>query len=123
MLTQPISQSPNFGYKSILKKEFERGAIPLKRDITGKALKKGYSSVDHTIPKSKGGKSNLFNYSLMDSIANQKRGNKPIKDFIDLESLVEYISIMLDVDTYDLDGVKYIKGWLKNLLKALKENK
>ena len=46
MLTQPISQSPNFGYKSILKKEFERGAIPLKRDITGKALKRGYSSVD-----------------------------------------------------------------------------
>jgi len=111
------------GNKSILKTEFERGRIPLKRDITGHKLKKGYESIDHTIPKSKGGKSNLYNYSLMDTIANNKRGNKPLKPFIDLESLVEYISVMLDVKTPDLDGVDYVRKWLKTLLKAFKENK
>lgn len=118
-----VISSINFGNKSILKTEFESGRIPLKRDITGHKLKKGYETVDHTIPKSKGGKSDLYNYSLMDFTANNKRGNKPIKPFIDLESLVEYICIMLDVKTMNLDGVDYIKKWLKNLLKALKENK
>lgn len=119
MEIQPIT----FGNKSILKTEFDRGNIPLKRDITGHKIKRRESSLDHTIPKSKGGKSDLYNYTIMNPIANNKRGNKPIKQFIDLESLIEYISKMLDVKTMDLDGVNYIKGWLKNLLKAIKENK
>lgn len=115
--------NPNFGYKSILKKEFLRGKIPLKKDITGHKLNPKYISVDHTIPKNKGGKSSLYNYSLMDSFANNKRGEKPIKQFIDLESLVEYIVVMLDVKTMELDGVDYLKGWLRTLLKAMKEGK
>ncbi len=106
-----------------MKTEFERGQIPLKRDITGHLLKKGYITVDHTIPKSKGGKSSLYNYSLMDSFANSARGNKPIKQYIDLESLVEYISVMLDVKTPDLNGVEYMQKWLKTLLRAFKDNK
>lgn len=112
-----------FGHRSILKREFERGLIPLKHDITGHELKRGYESVDHTIPKSKGGKSNLYNYSLMDSYINNRRGNKPIRPFIDLESLIEYINVMLNVKTPDLDGVDYLKGWLKTLLRALREDK
>lgn len=119
MEVQPVI----FGNKSILKTEFDRGNIPLKRDITGHKLKRGESSVDHTIPKSKGGKSDLYNYTLMNPIANNKRGNKSIKQFIDLESLVEYILVMLNVKTMDLDGVDYIKGLLKNLLRAIKEGK
>ena len=47
--------NPNFGYKSILKKEFLSGKIPLKKDITGHKLNPKYLSVDHTIPKNKGG--------------------------------------------------------------------
>ncbi len=111
-----------FGNKSILKTEFDRGNIPLKRDITGHKLKRGESSVDHTIPKSKGGSSSLYNYSLMNPIANNKRSSKPIKQFIDLESLIEYIRVMLEVKTFDLDGVEYLKGWLKILQRAIKEN-
>ena len=59
----------------------------------------------------------------MDSFVNNKRGERPIKQFIDLESLVEYIMVMLNVKTMDLDGVDYLKGWLPNLLKAMKEGK
>lgn len=112
--------SLGFGYKSVLKKDFERGLIPLKRDITGRPLRKDNISVDHTIPKVKGGKSNIYNYSLMDSFINNKRGSKPLKKYIDLESLVEYISVMINVKTADIDGVDYLKGWLKNLLKEIK---
>ncbi len=122
MIISPVD-TITFGNKSILKKEFRKGRIPLKKDITGQPLKKGDETVDHTIPKSKGGKSNLYNYSLMSSVANNKRSNKPIRNFIDLESLIEYIRVMLDVKTMDLDGVDYLRGWLKNFLKALRENK
>lgn len=119
---QPTSQL-TFQYNSILKKEFKRGKIPLKRDITGAVLKRGKATLDHTIPKSKGGKSCLANYSLMNGRANFLRGNQPLKDFIDLESLIEYIQVMLDVKTPNFDGVKYLKGWLPNLKKEIKENK
>lgn len=112
-----------FCNKSVLKTDFDQGLIPLKRDITGHPLKRGETSVDHTIPKSKGGKSNIYNYSIMNPFVNNKRSNKPIKPYIDLEALVEYISVMLDVKTFNIDGVDYVKGWLKNLLKALKEGK
>lgn len=111
----------SFGAKSILKTEFDRGNIPLKRDITGHILKRGEASIDHTIPKSKGGKSDLFNYSLMNQIANNKRGNKPIKPFVDIEAFAEYIKVMLDVKTMDFDGTEYVKKWLRNFLKALKQ--
>lgn len=113
----------SFCAKSILRTEFDRGNIPLKRDITGHKLKRGEASLDHTIPKSKGGKSDLYNYSLMNPIANNKRSNNPIKPYIDLESLVEYINVIINVKTMVFDGVDYLKGWLKILLRALKENK
>ena len=112
----PIS----FGNKSILKTEFDRGNIPLKRDITGNKLIKGETTVDHTIPKSKGGASNLYNYSLMNAVANNKRSNKPLKPYVDIEAFAEYIKVMLDVKTMDLDGVDYIKGWLRNFLREIK---
>ena len=115
--------SVSFQARSALKREFDSGYIPLKRDITGNPLKKGYASLDHTIPKSKGGKSELFNYSLMNIIANNKRGSKPLKEFINLESLIEYIRIMLEVKTADIDGIEYLKGWLKTLQRAIKEGK
>lgn len=112
-----------FGAKSILKTEFERGHIPLKKDITGHELRRGESSIDHTIPKSKGGASRLENYSLMNVAANNKRSNKPIEPFIDLLSLIEYIKVMLDVKTIDFDGIEYLRGWLRTLARAIKEGK
>lgn len=116
-------QAVSFGNKSILKTEFDRGAIPLKRDITGHKVKRGEASLDHTIPKSKGGKSDLYNYTIMNPIANNRRGNKPIKDFIDLESFIEYIYVMINVKTMNFDGVDYLKGLFRNLLRAFRENK
>lgn len=112
-----------FGARSILKTEFERGAIPLKKDITGHELKRGESSLDHTIPKSKGGASRLENYSIMNVVANNRRSNKPIENFIDLVSLLEYIKVMLDVKTLEFDGIEYLKGWLRTLIRAIKEGK
>jgi hypothetical protein len=59
----------------------------------------------------------------MNRIANRLRGNQPLKDFIDLESLIEYIIVMLNTKTPNFDGVKYLKDWLPNFKKEIKENK
>lgn len=112
-----------FHTRSILKTEFNRGNIPLKRDITGNKLKRGEASIDHTLPKIKGGSSNIYNYSLMNPVANNKRGAKPIKSFINIEALIEYIRVFLDVKTMDLDGIEYLRGWLKTLQQVIKEGK
>lgn len=122
MLIQVIPlYNPNFQYNSILKDEFKRGAIKLSKDITGQPLTKKVASLDHTIPKSKGGKSCLANYNLMNRIANMLRGNKPLKEVIDLESLIEYIIVMLNTDTGKFNGVEYLKKWLPNLKKEIKD--
>ena len=113
--------TPNFQYSSILKDEFKRGAIKLSKDITGQPLTKKVASLDHTIPKSKGGKSCLANYNLMNRIANMLRGNKPLKEVIDLESLIEYIIVMLNTDTGKFNGIEYLKKWLPNLHKEIKD--
>lgn len=118
---QPIQPSLTFQYNSILKKEFKRGAIKLTKDITGSPLSKKTASLDHTIPKSKGGKSCLANYNLMNRLANMLRGNKPLKEVIDLESLIEYIIVMLNTDTGKFNGIEYLKKWLPNLHKEIKD--
>jgi hypothetical protein len=117
---QPTSQL-TFQYSSILKDEFKRGAIKLSKDITGQPLTKKVASLDHTIPKSKGGKSCLANYNLMNRLANMLRGNKPLKEVIDLESLIEYIIVMLNTDTGKFNGIEYLKKWLPNLHKEIKD--
>lgn len=117
---QPTNQL-TFQYSSILKDEFKRGAIKLSKDITGQPLTKKVASLDHTIPKSKGGKSCLANYNLMNRIANMLRGNKPLKEVIDLESLIEYIIVMLNTNTGKFNGIEYLKKWLPNLHKEIKD--
>lgn len=119
MIITPINPI-TFGAKSILKREFDNGKIPLKKDITGQPLTKGNASTDHTIPKSKGGKSDISNYSIMNRRANMARSNRPLKPFIDIESLVEYIRVMLNLKTENINGVEYLKKWLPNLSKELK---
>ncbi len=58
MEVYPVS----FGYKSVLKDEYLRGNIKLKKDITGHPIDKDTVSLDHTVPKYRGGKSQLENY-------------------------------------------------------------
>lgn len=123
MIVQVVQNQPTFQYNSILKKEFKRGKIKLVKDITGHPLKNKTASLDHTIPKSKGGKSCLANYNLMNGFVNRLRGSNPLRQYIDLESLIEYIIVMLNTDTGKFKGIEYLKEWLPNLLKEIKENK
>lgn len=112
--------NPTFQYSSILKKAFKRGDIKLTKDITGHPLTKKTATLDHTIPKSKGGKSCLSNYNLMNGIVNKLRGSESLKKYVDLESFVEYVIVMLETDTKGFNGIEYLKKWLPNFLKEIR---
>ena len=49
------------------------------------------------------------------SVINNKIGNKPIRKYIYLESLIEYLRVIIDVKTPNLDCVKYVKDLPKTV--------
>lgn len=109
----------NFGYRSPLKREFLKGNIKLERDITGHKIDKRNVTLDHTIPKARGGKSRLDNYSIMDMVTNHLRNTSSLKGLIDIPSLIDYIIVMLNTHTENFDGIEYLKEWLPNLRKEV----
>ena len=118
MEIKPVSQV-NFGYNNELKTLFKKGKLPTVRyDISGRKLTKKNVTLDHVIPKSKGGKSVTENYMLATAEFNHMRGNKPLKDFMTNANLVKYLNQFIDVVVDGFHGNKYIKGLLNTLEKA-----
>lgn len=109
----------NFGYSNQLKTLYKKGKLPtVQYDISGRKLTKKNVTLDHVIPKSKGGKSAQENYMLATAEFNHLRGNKPIKDFMTNNGLVKYLSQFLGVFVDGFSGDKYVKGLLKTLEEA-----
>lgn len=115
-MIEPIKQNISFGYKSVLKTEWLAGNLPtVKKDVYGQVLKD--VTVEHLIAKSKGGKSQLFNYGLANKLANNQRGNKPLMWFTTKENLIEWFTQFVGVKTEKFDGDKYIENASKYLKK------
>ena len=109
----------NFGYSNQLKTLYKRGKLPsVKYDISGRKLTKKNVTLDHVIPKSKGGESTQDNFMLATYEFNQLRGNKPLKEFMTTENFVRYVDQFIGVFVDGFNGNKYIKGLLKTLEKA-----
>lgn len=118
MEIQPV-HSINFGYSNQLKTLYKKGKLPtVQYDISGRKLTKKNATLDHVIPKSKGGKSIQENYMLATAEFNHLRGNKPLKDFMTNNGLVKYLSQFLGVFVDGFSGDKYVKGLLKTLDEA-----
>ena len=67
----------SFGHKSVLTRLYNSNKLPtVTKDIYGSILKD--ATVDHIIPKSKGGKSHLSNYALANAENNMKRSSDNI---------------------------------------------
>ena len=115
---QPI-QPVNFGYNDKLKQLFKKGKLPtVKYDISGRKLTKKNVTLDHVIPKSKGGESTTDNYMLATAEFNHMRGNDPLRDHMTNKGLVRYLSQFIDVWVDGFSGNKYVKGLLKTLDEA-----
>lgn len=111
--------SVNFGYSNQLKTLFKKGKLPsVEYDISGRRLTKKNVTLDHVIPKSKGGESTQENYMLATAEFNHMRGNKPLKNFMTTDNLIRYVDQFIGVFVDGFDGNKYVKGLLKTLEKA-----
>lgn len=121
MIVQSInSNNPNFGYHNILKTEWIKGNLPtVKRGFYGDVLTKINVSLEHLLPHSKGGKTELNNLVLASKQKNNARGNKDIENFIDRDSVVNYLNQFIGVRTKQFDGNSYIKMILTKLEELL----
>ena len=87
----PIS----FGYTDKLKTLFKKGKLPtVIYDAFGEKLTPKNVTLDHIIPKSKGGASKTANYMLASDYWNHLRGNRPLSGFLTQENLQRYWRIL-----------------------------
>ena len=116
-------QTPSFGYSSPLKTLYLKGDLPLKYGFYGDRLNKNNVSLEHLLPKSKGGKTDLSNLVLASKRNNQLRGNQPISRYINLEAMQTYINQFKNVKVKDFNGNKYVKDLLQTITRLLRGGK
>ena len=106
-----------FGYKSVLKTYWREGKLPtVVNDIYGKPLKE--ATIEHIRPRSKGGKSNLFNYALANPEDNFKRASDPIMEHTTFENVYNWFKQFVNIKLPHLDGQQYIKNTAKKFGKT-----
>jgi hypothetical protein len=112
-------EQPTFTYSNEIKTLFKKGLLPtVKVDAMGNRLTKKNVTLDHIIPRSKGGKSVTGNYMLAEKKFNNDRGSDPIKQWIDMEGLVAYLNQFINVRVGKFIGNNYIAEVLRTLEKA-----
>lgn len=109
----------SFGYSCKLKALFKKGIIKVPYSFYGGILSKRKVSVEHVIPRSKGGKSCQSNYVLCNREQNWARGNDPICSFINWENVGRYLDQFRGVKVNGFDGDEYIKQILSAINEAL----
>ena len=107
----------SFGYKNRLKTEWLKGKLPeLKHDFyDGSLLQKDTITLEHLLPKSKGGKTTLYNLVLTSYNNNMRRGNKDIRNFINKEAALQYLDEASKIKTKDINGAEYARIIIKKL--------
>lgn len=115
-----FKKSPSFGYSSPLKTLYLKGELPVKYGFYGDRLNTKNVSLEHLLPRSKGGKTELDNLVLASKEKNNLRGNKPITKFINLEAMQTYINQFKNVKVKDFNGNNYIKGILNTITQLIR---
>lgn len=84
-------QSISFQYHSPLKDLYKQGKFKGLKSFSGEELTN--PSIDHVVPKSKGGRDNIGNYVLTNQKENADRGNKNIDYYIEKnpQGMLDYI--------------------------------
>ena len=115
-------KNPSFGYSSPLKDLYRNGKLPVKYGFYGDKLTKANVSLEHLLPYSKGGKTNLDNLVLSTKQNNFKRGNQPLSIFINFDNVERYLNQFVDVKIKNFNGNEYIQNILKTIKNVLKYN-
>lgn len=107
-----------FGYHSPLKTLYKKGQMPkVIYGFYGDKLTPKNVTLEHLLPHSKGGASELDNFVLASKQNNLARGNDDIRKFANKECIVRYLSQFMGIKLPYFNGDKYIKGILQTLEK------
>ena len=108
--------NPNFGYNHKLKTDFKKGLLPtVKFDMAGIELNNKNATLDHVIPKSLGGESNLFNYVLASKWFNSFRGVVPLCKLITKEMFEKWASQFEGITVCGVKGEDYTEEIKKKI--------
>ena len=120
MRIQPDYNKVNFYYHHRLKTAWKNGEIPqLKHDFyDGSLLQADTLTLEHLKPHSKGGKTTLTNLVLTNYSNNVKRGNRDIRDYINISAAKQYIEEAKLIKCKGINGENYAKSII-NRLKSL----
>ena len=110
---------PFNGYSCELKRLYKKGLIKIKYSFYGGKLKPKKFSVEHVVPRSKGGKSCQSNYVFCNAEQNSERGNSPLAHYIDWEAVGIYLKQFEGIKVKNFDGDEYIKDIIASIDEAL----
>lgn len=117
MKIQPTyTNNTTFGYSHPLKTAWKRGQIPqVKRGFYGEKLTQRNVSLEHLLPISQGGKTQLNNLVLATKEANNARGDKPLSEYINYKAMGQYLDQFKNIKIKGFNGNKYIEMILKTV--------
>lgn len=110
------------GYDCELKRLYKRGLLKIKYSFYGGKLNPRKTSIEHIVPRSKGGRSWQSNYVLCNSEQNNRRGNSPLLHYINWEAVGIYLKQFEGVRVKNFDGDKYIKDVVAAIDEAIHNN-
>ena len=90
----------------------------VKVDAAGNKLTKKNVTLDHIIPKSKGGKSVTGNYMLAEKKFNSDRGSDSIFQWTTMDGVIKYLNQFIGVNVKGFIGNEYITEVLRTLERA-----
>lgn len=108
-------QAINFCRKCVVKTEYQKGNIPLKKDFLGGELSTETATLDHIKAKSKGGRSKISNYIILNVENNCKKADKDIFEFATEENTKAYFKAFEGADLGKYTGEDYLKMIAKTL--------
>ena len=112
----------NLVFNSKIKKLFKQGKLKLDYGLYGERLTKENVSDEHIICKCFGGQTVETNIALASKEMNNRRGCKPIQDFVTVEMVNAYIERVMknNIKGYDIEA--YCNGILNTFNKIWRAN-
>ena len=111
-----------FKYKSVLKSEWLKGNMPtVQFGLYGGKLTKKNVTLEHILPYSKGGKTELRNLALAVDVNNFKRSNKPLNSCLTRDMFETYCKQFEEIKLPMFDGKNYIINLSKTVDRLLKQ--
>jgi hypothetical protein len=121
MELQRTEYNPSFGYYHPIKKLWQNKQLKIEKGFYGGKITKKSFSFEHLKCHCNGGTTTLDNLVITTKENNNKRGNKPLKDFIDFKAMEEYLNQFKDITVEWFDGNKYIQAIRHTIKKLLQE--